>query len=667
MDQFEDEHHIWDDDPDEPVDGLPMVDPITGKKILRPRNAWILYRNARLEQVGKLPDGSRRPMAQASKIISAWWKSETKEVKAMYELQAEREKEEHRRKYPHYKFQPKSKQQKQREQAAKKEAKKKMQLANKKGRTRGITPPTFSSTQTSYVAAALANQAATSSNLAPSLVPPTLSPPLSLASTPLSGPSPLSNSDHESSAYSTSATSPMSASPASALGLGLPSMTFSGQEAANARVPQRTPARLPPRPKGQRHNSGSSATSRVPSSSTVNPPTPPAASPAPSNMLSPLPWPPIQQQPTPEPEGHSPPALSTIHEEASTSFDAWLNEGAYEAVPDPSGPVSVEIGFPPTFDLSEFANAFDPSELPPLDATDGQGVFQLSADSFRDSAPGQIDVSLGTLHTPNVTTEEREAFSMLLQAFDFNSMMQAANAANDHETFSFDQSQADTSGDGWANFQGANSMLLGNVMTGEELLASYATQENETQQMEFDHLNMDFTPTPTHPEPQAQFQPPQTQPMQPSAPSQPSFPHDVPPQLAQNPLFQDWFQSYIASTQAGPSSQPPPLPPAVAQNLPQQPYTQASPSNSRVSSASYQPSPPPSSQHSYSAPNHAPSASTTTPEKTAYASSSTGAFVPPPGAHRTHERRVAASWRPPIPPQRSNMWSVPTTPGNMPA
>lgn len=338
MDQTEDEHHTWDDELGEPVDGLPMVDAVTGKKILRPRNAWILYRNAHLEKVARLPDGSRQPMAEASKVISRWWKAETREIRATYEAQAEREKAEHRHKYPHYKFQPKSKQQKQREQAAKKEAKKKTQLANKKGRTRGLTPPTFSSTQTSYMAAAWANQTA---NLAPTLAPPTLSPPLSLASTPLSGPSPLSSSDLE---YSTSATSPMSASPSSAMGLGLlPSMTFSGQETANARVPQRTPARLPPRSKGQRYSSGSSSPSRVPSSATVTPPTPPASSPAPSasHMLSPLPWPPVPQQPSPEPDGNSPPAHSMAQDDPP--FDAWLNEGAYEAVPDTTGPTAIEL------------------------------------------------------------------------------------------------------------------------------------------------------------------------------------------------------------------------------------------------------------------------------------------------------------------------------------
>ena len=143
MNHIEEDGRGWDDELPEPTDGKHLVDPITGKKILRPRNAWILYRNARLDEVERLPDGSRQPMAEASKVISRWWKDERQEVKARYELEAEKEKAEHRRKYPNYRFQPKSKQQKQKEQEAKKEAKKKMQLAAKKARGIGITPPAF--------------------------------------------------------------------------------------------------------------------------------------------------------------------------------------------------------------------------------------------------------------------------------------------------------------------------------------------------------------------------------------------------------------------------------------------------------------------------------------------------------------------------------------------
>ena len=338
MEHIEEDGRNWDDELGEPVDGTHLLDPITGKKILRPRNAWILYRNARLDDVERLPDGSRQPMAEASKIISRWWKSESQEVKARYELEAEREKEEHRRKYPNYRFQPKSKQQKQREQAARREAKKKLQATKKTRSTRVISPPAFSSVQTSYVAAAIANQTVTGPQ-ASTHPPPTLSPPLSLASTPVHGPSPISSSDQESSSCSTSATSPPSASPSGALGL-LPLMTFSGQDAANARVPHHAPARIPPRPKGQR-NSSSVSTSRVPSSSTIGPATPqtPSVELAASSRLSPLPWP-AQQQPSPAPEDHSPASILSINEDPAASLDAWLNESAFETAPEVSAPLS---------------------------------------------------------------------------------------------------------------------------------------------------------------------------------------------------------------------------------------------------------------------------------------------------------------------------------------
>ncbi|KAI0344788.1 hypothetical protein BDW22DRAFT_1327090, partial [Trametopsis cervina] len=83
-----------------------MVDPATGQKILRPRNAWILYRKTRLDDVPPLSDGSRAPMAKASSIISSWWKNETKDVKKKFELMAAAEKAEHKRRYPDYKYKP---------------------------------------------------------------------------------------------------------------------------------------------------------------------------------------------------------------------------------------------------------------------------------------------------------------------------------------------------------------------------------------------------------------------------------------------------------------------------------------------------------------------------------------------------------------------------------
>ncbi|KAI0696739.1 hypothetical protein BC835DRAFT_1271569, partial [Cytidiella melzeri] len=83
-----------------------MVDPATGQKIPRPRNAWILYRKTRLDDVPLLPDGSKQPMAKASSIISHWWKTEVKEVRMNFEMLAAAEKAEHKRRYPDYKYKP---------------------------------------------------------------------------------------------------------------------------------------------------------------------------------------------------------------------------------------------------------------------------------------------------------------------------------------------------------------------------------------------------------------------------------------------------------------------------------------------------------------------------------------------------------------------------------
>ena len=78
----------------------PMVDATTGQKILRPRNAWILYRKTRLDDVPLLPDGSKQPMAKASSVIAHWWKTESKDVRRKFELMAAAEKAEHKRRYP---------------------------------------------------------------------------------------------------------------------------------------------------------------------------------------------------------------------------------------------------------------------------------------------------------------------------------------------------------------------------------------------------------------------------------------------------------------------------------------------------------------------------------------------------------------------------------------
>lgn len=319
----------------EPGEVEPMIDPTTGKKISRPRNAWILYRNSRLEDVQRMDDGSRQPMADASKIISSWWKAESQDVRLHFEMMAEKEKEEHKRRFPNYRFQPKSKQQKAREKAAKREAAKKVQATNKKAKTRQPSPPQpyVTSTHTSYLAAAMANQGqpATTPHSAFSAEGP--SPPLSLASTPTTTPSPFASSDFEQGS-STSATSAHTLpSPSDALGLGLPSpLNFSSQDEANARVPRRTPARLPPRPRGPKVKSESSISSRVTSSSSA---TARALSPAlvTPSALSPLPWPlpsgDAQHGLSPQSRDVSPPSAPNP---VADPTEQWFDSGLYEGV-----------------------------------------------------------------------------------------------------------------------------------------------------------------------------------------------------------------------------------------------------------------------------------------------------------------------------------------------
>ena len=312
-----------------------MVDQRTGKKILRPRNAWILYRNSRLDDVPHLPDGSRQPMADASKIISAWWRSESADVKYKYEVEAEKEKEEHKRRYPDYRFQPMSKAQKAQKKAESRERAKQAQLLKRKAKTRRSPPPqTYaSSTHMSYVAAAVANHAQQNSTtpvVAPAHSAQGPSPPTSLALTPATIPSPSSDFEQGSSTPATSSyTIP---SPSDALGLRLSSpssLNFSGQEEASARVPRRAPARLPPRPRCPQIKLETPSSSRATSfsSSTAGTLSPATTT---STALSPLSWPsPNSDAQQHEPSrDNSPPA--GIDPSVITAPQPWYPNNAFD-------------------------------------------------------------------------------------------------------------------------------------------------------------------------------------------------------------------------------------------------------------------------------------------------------------------------------------------------
>ncbi|KAJ7292234.1 high mobility group box domain-containing protein, partial [Mycena rebaudengoi] len=74
----------------------------------RPPNCWILYRSDKRKELGKMHEN------EASKMISARWKSEVPHVRAKYEQLANEKKEEHTRMYPDYRFSPVKKEEKER-------------------------------------------------------------------------------------------------------------------------------------------------------------------------------------------------------------------------------------------------------------------------------------------------------------------------------------------------------------------------------------------------------------------------------------------------------------------------------------------------------------------------------------------------------------------------
>lgn len=83
----------------------------------RPPNAWILYRSQKFREIQQDRDSQSRsgnaekPKSQAeiSKMISAMWASETREVKDRYEAMADEKKLAHQRMYPTYRYRPKKK------------------------------------------------------------------------------------------------------------------------------------------------------------------------------------------------------------------------------------------------------------------------------------------------------------------------------------------------------------------------------------------------------------------------------------------------------------------------------------------------------------------------------------------------------------------------------
>lgn len=117
----------------------------------RPPNAWILYRSDKLQELPPPPHGQPKPtQAEVSKIISAQWRAESDQVRAMYEQRAESAKAEHARLYPNYRFAPMKKADKDRIREEKRQAKE-LERAGRRVRAR-VAPYPLPSTASNFQA-----------------------------------------------------------------------------------------------------------------------------------------------------------------------------------------------------------------------------------------------------------------------------------------------------------------------------------------------------------------------------------------------------------------------------------------------------------------------------------------------------------------------------------
>jgi hypothetical protein len=109
----------------------------------RPPNAWILYRSDKLQELPPPPLGHPKPtQAEVSKIISAQWRTETEDVRALYEQRAEMAKAEHARLYPNYRFAPMKKADKDRIREEKRQVREQERAGRRvRGRVAPYPPP----------------------------------------------------------------------------------------------------------------------------------------------------------------------------------------------------------------------------------------------------------------------------------------------------------------------------------------------------------------------------------------------------------------------------------------------------------------------------------------------------------------------------------------------
>nr|AYD41911.1 mating type protein 1-1-3 [Fusarium anguioides] len=75
-----------------------------GRRIPRPRNCWLLYRQAKSQEITTRNEGITA--SELSSIIGRMWDEETPETQAYWHRLADQEEHNHSRRYPGYKYSP---------------------------------------------------------------------------------------------------------------------------------------------------------------------------------------------------------------------------------------------------------------------------------------------------------------------------------------------------------------------------------------------------------------------------------------------------------------------------------------------------------------------------------------------------------------------------------
>ncbi|KAF9775849.1 hypothetical protein IL306_006009, partial [Fusarium sp. DS 682] len=75
-----------------------------GRRVPRPRNCWVLYRQAKSQEITTQMEGITA--SELSSIIGRMWDEETPEIQAYWHYLADQEELNHRRNYPGYKYTP---------------------------------------------------------------------------------------------------------------------------------------------------------------------------------------------------------------------------------------------------------------------------------------------------------------------------------------------------------------------------------------------------------------------------------------------------------------------------------------------------------------------------------------------------------------------------------